>query len=646
MEYELPVPRPPAKEFENAEAIRTIEDHPQLFKITTPIKVDMLKSHPNPEFVSSVMTALKEGFWPWADTHHVADFPITWDNARMSPRSGMEQQFIAKYRDEEIAAGRFSEGFGPELLPGMYSTPIHAVLKPHSEDFRMVSNMSAGPHVPNRMILHSDIAGSRLDGLHTFFSAILRFRHRSPDNLKQVVTTGYLTGEQKAASEVETLVRTVNRNNNFGGRGSGRVWYSINGLVTWVAINVEGIEDLGCYIDDDFSFDEWGKLEYYEPYDVFYPSKQTKLLKLWDRLGVLHSKPKQLFGLQLVIIGFNVDPNTMTATMPEESKAELVLATSRRQTGGICKNTSRLQEGDEVIFFFEALCVCATIHWVADTLSPELRKRVTILTDNTNTVDIFNSLRASLTYNPILKSAVDVMVSHGSRQKAREPWTLEKLYHERCLALGSAIDTATLGPYNSALNSYITFCKIHNFPVKPTADTMSYYVVFMSVHIKPESVSSYLSGICNRLENFFPDIREIRNSPIVSRTLKGCKRLKGSKVKRKSPLSHDNIRHAIKTLGQSSDYDDCLFLALLVTGFNGLLRLAELSMPDSKKSRNWRKVVHRTSVKWLAEGYTFFLPAHKADTAFEGNKVIIPTDDDPTFNPLPVFRRYLARCDA
>ncbi|PBK99578.1 hypothetical protein ARMGADRAFT_896209, partial [Armillaria gallica] len=80
--------------------------------------------------------------------------------------------------------------------------------------------------------------------------------------------------------------------------------------------------------------------------------------------------------------------------------------------GFVCP-TPDLPEGDEVIFFFEALCVCAAIHWVADTLSPELRKRVTILTDNTNTVDIFNSLRASPTYNPILKSAVDMMISHG-----------------------------------------------------------------------------------------------------------------------------------------------------------------------------------------------------------------------------------------
>ncbi|KAK0197390.1 hypothetical protein F5146DRAFT_1130228 [Armillaria mellea] len=64
-------------------------------------------------------------------------------------------------------------------------------------------------------------------------------------------------------------------------------------------------------------------------------------------------------------------------------------------------------------FFFKAFCVCAVIHWIADTLSPELRKHVTILTDNTNIMDIFNFLQATLTYNPILKSAVNGMISHG-----------------------------------------------------------------------------------------------------------------------------------------------------------------------------------------------------------------------------------------
>ncbi|PBK98159.1 hypothetical protein ARMGADRAFT_1043994 [Armillaria gallica] len=185
-----------------------------------------------------------------------------------------------------------------------------------------------------------------------------------------------------------------------------------------------------------------------------------------------------------------------------------------------------------------------------------------------------------------------INVNPGSRQKACEPWTLEKLYHERCLALGSAIDMSTLGPYNSALNSYITFCKIHNFPIKPTGDTMSYFVVFMSAYIKPDSVSTCLGSVTALKTSFLTFAR--------SGT---CQLLKGSKVKCKSLLSHDDIHHAISTLGQSSDYNDCLFLALLVTGFNGLL-----------------KIIHRTSIEWLPEGYAFFLPVHKADTAFEGNK--------------------------
>jgi hypothetical protein len=30
--------------------------------------------------------------------------------------------------------------------------------------------------------------------------------------------------------------------------------------------------------------------------------------------------------------------------------------------------------------------------------------------------------------------------------------------------------------------------------------------VFLSTHIKPDSVNSYLSGICRQLEAFYPDI--------------------------------------------------------------------------------------------------------------------------------------------
>ncbi|KIK62341.1 hypothetical protein GYMLUDRAFT_143558, partial [Collybiopsis luxurians FD-317 M1] len=64
-----PLPRPPEGEFEGA-AWRTVQTFPHLFQVSTPININRLHSfldeHPNPAFVDSVITALKEGFWPWA----------------------------------------------------------------------------------------------------------------------------------------------------------------------------------------------------------------------------------------------------------------------------------------------------------------------------------------------------------------------------------------------------------------------------------------------------------------------------------------------------------------------------------------------------------------------------------------------------
>ncbi|PBK96564.1 hypothetical protein ARMGADRAFT_924446, partial [Armillaria gallica] len=51
--------------------------------------------------------------------------------------------------DEEIAMGHFSTPFEPDLLLGMYSTLVHVVPKPHSDDFHMMSNMSTGDYILN-----------------------------------------------------------------------------------------------------------------------------------------------------------------------------------------------------------------------------------------------------------------------------------------------------------------------------------------------------------------------------------------------------------------------------------------------------------------------------------------------------------------
>jgi hypothetical protein len=79
-----PLPTVPASKLENYVVNKTIIDYPHLFKIVTPIKVDvfrkLLMTHPNQPFIESVCKGLTEGFWPWADTK-VGIYPDTWDEA-------------------------------------------------------------------------------------------------------------------------------------------------------------------------------------------------------------------------------------------------------------------------------------------------------------------------------------------------------------------------------------------------------------------------------------------------------------------------------------------------------------------------------------------------------------------------------------
>lgn len=68
------------------------------------------------------------------------------------------------------------------------------------------------------------------------------------------------------------------------------------------------------------------------------------------------------------------------------------------------------------IFYWEALCVLSALDWfacneVVGMSTPERPARLTILTDNSNTVDMFDSLGARPAYNEILRLSVDIRVS-------------------------------------------------------------------------------------------------------------------------------------------------------------------------------------------------------------------------------------------
>ena len=232
-----------------------------------------------------------------------------------------------------------------------------------------------------------------------------------------------------------------------------------------------------------------------------------------------------------------------------------------------------------------------------------------------------------------------------AKQPVRQAWTRDQLERERAIALGQAIDNSTWYNYSSALNSYLDFVKNHGFPVEPNPDTFSFYVVYMSHHVKPASVDTYPSGICQQLEPFFPDVRKYRKSLLVSRTLKGCKRLRAVPTHRKRALTHDDLLQVLSYYHGSSHHDDLLFVTQLLVGFFALMRLGELTIPDDITLYNPSKVSKRTSVRVDNDSFQFFLPSHKADRFFEGNTIVCLKSPTTEINSYSHFQRYLASRD-
>jgi hypothetical protein len=267
-EYAPPVPSPPLHELVGSDAARTVAAHPGLLHVVTPIDIDrfeqLLEDHPNPAFMQSVCKALREGFWPWADTLDPS-YPSINDNSMLTcTKTDTQLQFLDAQIQEEVCAGRLSESFGTQLLPGMYSVPIHAVPKPRSDKLQLVVDHSAGDYSLNSMIATDAIKGMKLDGLHSLRASLLHFRRQHPHEklvmFKSDMSLAFRRLPMHPLWQVKQIIsfngqRHVDRNNNFGGRGSPKVWISFMSLVAWVALRHQLIDDLKTYMDNSFSFE-------------------------------------------------------------------------------------------------------------------------------------------------------------------------------------------------------------------------------------------------------------------------------------------------------------------------------------------------------------------------------------------------------
>jgi hypothetical protein len=527
-EFMDPLPRIPNHELYNRDAVSTILNNHSLFDIVTPINIDkfltFLGPHPNRPLVDSVSLSLRVGCWPWAETKHV-NVPRIID-AKDSPLEDGHREFVMEQRAEEIRAGRFSQPF-PYLFPGMHAVPY--VIAEKDGKLRFCVNHSAEPHSRNSLIDKAD-ASVPLDNLQDLGKILRRVRSEHGPHVRLVVfksdvAKAYRRIPMHPLWQIKQVVKVdgeycVDRNNNFGNRAAGRLWGIVFGLVLWVATYVLLITDLLCYVDDTFSWDFEGNLDTYTGYDqgpVLLPRKQARLLRFWDQVGIPHDQKKQVYGLTLTIIGFSVDPNAMTISLPLDKLQELIAAIRdfihpsstrrpliefQRLAGWInwglnvepllrpglsmmyekmsgkrfpkspvtINNTIRFEldwiarhleastgvhmmdsidwppsSADQTIytdaslnhamafwvqhhnlgyryhidqaqgrtygiFYWEAYAVVSAIFWAATSAIPTPSKLL-VYTDNMNTVDLFDRLRASSKYNPLLIATIDVLIS-------------------------------------------------------------------------------------------------------------------------------------------------------------------------------------------------------------------------------------------
>lgn len=518
-----PLERPPQSALDDEAVTRTINENPHLFKIVTPVRVEVfetyLASHPNQPFVKSVCDGLREGFWPWAEVPKPG-YPITNDESKEAPTDVKKAEFLRAQRDVELAKGRFSPSFAHDLLPGMYCMPIYAVPKPHSTDLRLVTDQSYGKYSPNSMIMHEKVTGFPLDNMIHFGGMLMDLEKREPGVEKVVwksdVAEAYRILPMHPRWQIKQVTRVddeyhIDRCNVFGGCGAGGIFISFNGLVMWIAKEIKGIRYLSNYVDDSSGCSRRDDRLVYEPYGEDYPREQAILMKLWDELGIPHKPHKQVNGSPLPVIGITVDANQLSLTLSDEAKDSLItelrwwckpgrkervrkwyqlggwmnwafnvyprvrpalnnfypkLRGRRDSTAVVWVNNSIREdfswairvlescsgvqllrslywdeasltvfcdacpegmgfwypeldvgfysptpyhEHPDLIFYFEALCVHSALFDAHRRTATKGSGRFIIYTDNSNTVDIFSSLRALPPYNHLLKTAIDIL---------------------------------------------------------------------------------------------------------------------------------------------------------------------------------------------------------------------------------------------
>ena len=95
-------------------------------------------------------------------------------------------------------------------------------------------------------------------------------------------------------------------------------------VVMWILVFWQGLQAFKHYVDDIFSIRRGGDLCWYPLYAKAMPTAQVGVLKLLDKIRLPHVEKKQISGAVIPVLGFEVDPNWMSAYLSFEKHELLV----------------------------------------------------------------------------------------------------------------------------------------------------------------------------------------------------------------------------------------------------------------------------------------------------------------------------------
>jgi len=283
------------------------------------------------------MKGLREGFWPCDESEWKVELEEISDNYKMDDA---DLQALREFREREVAADRWS---GPlpdtELLPGMKVSPMFVVWQ-HGKP-RVVTDHSASGLNDG---IPKDEAHVKYDDMRSFGQTLHDAKENNPKRrlvtFKSDVATAFLNLPAHPLWQLRQIVVVdgrlhIVRRLVFGNRASPRCWCAVSGLMCWIASKKLDITGLHVYMDDFFGWDFADSLVQY--HGRHRPQRQVQLLVLWEFLACPFEDRKQDHGEQLKIIGFWVDINLGTISIPPPSIIDLInkieefLGTSNRK---------------------------------------------------------------------------------------------------------------------------------------------------------------------------------------------------------------------------------------------------------------------------------------------------------------------------